>query len=56
VKRTSCRDFAGLVPATRALLPRQPAPGPRLASSNVREKETEFVIEVFHKISPTDST
>jgi hypothetical protein len=32
------------------------APGPRLASSHVCPKETEFVIEVSHKISPTDST
>ena len=33
VRRTSCRDFAGIVPATRALIA---APGPRLASSPVR--------------------
>ena len=53
VRRTSCRDFARIVRATRALIA---APGPRLASSPVRQKETEIVIEVSHKISPSDST
>ena len=53
VKGTSCRNFAGIVPATRALIA---APGPRLAPSRVRQKETEIVIEVSHKISPSDST
>jgi hypothetical protein len=53
VKRTSCRDFARFVRATRALIA---APGPRLASSPVREAETKIVTEVSHKISPSDST
>jgi hypothetical protein len=53
MKRTSCLDFARIVRATRALIA---APGPRLASSPVRQKETEIVIEVSHKISPSDST
>ena len=53
MRRTSCRDFARIVRATRALIA---APGPRLASSRVGKNETEIVIEVFHKISPSDST
>jgi len=53
MRRTSCRDFARIVRATRALIA---APGPRLAPSRVRPKETEIVIEASHKISPSDST
>ena len=50
---TSCRDFVGILPTTRVLIA---APGPRLAPSAVRKKETEVVMEVSHKISPSDST
>jgi transposase InsO family protein len=53
VRRTSCRDSAGIVPATRALIA---APGPRLATSRVRRTETKIVNEASHKISPADST
>jgi hypothetical protein len=53
MRRTSCPDFAGIVPATRALIA---APGPRLASSRVGKMETETVLEGSHKISPSDST
>jgi transposase-like protein len=53
LKRTSCRDFARIVRATRALIA---APGLQLASSPICRKETETVFEVSHKISPTDST
>ena len=52
VRRTSCRDFARLVRATRACIT---APGRRLASSSMPEKQTERGNEVSHKISPTDS-
>ncbi len=54
MRGTSCRDFAGVVPATRGAHCRPL--DPRLAPSRVRQKETEIVIEVSHKISPPDST
>jgi hypothetical protein len=53
VTRTSCRNFVGVLPTTRALIA---APGLRLAPSPVRSKETKTVLEVSHKISPSDST
>jgi hypothetical protein len=53
MRRTSCRDFARIVQATRALIA---APGPPLAPSHASEKETEIVLEASHKISPSDST
>jgi hypothetical protein len=52
-RRTSCRDFARIVRATRALIA---APGPRLASSADHQKDTEIVLKVSRKISPSDST
>ena len=53
VRRTSCRDFAGILPATRAFIA---TPGLRLASSPVRRKQSETVMEDSHKNSPNDST
>ena len=54
VRRTSCRDFAGLVPSDQGAHCRPWTPA-SLFSCCVK-KETKIVIEVSHKISPTDST